>query len=561
MCGIAGIVSKKIPLENSRIERIISRIKHRGPDETGFHKTKFTHIGMCRLSIIDLTSPGLCPLTINNEYILAFNGEIYNFIEIREELEKKGYTFRTKSDTEVLLMSYIEWGIDCLEKFNGMFAFAIADYKRDILFLARDRAGEKPLYWYEDENKIVFCSEIKGILEILNKVEEDFTEEFETLQFSVSERTIFKGVKSLNPATYMIVNGIKGNFVEYKIKKYWDVKFDKEIPNKKLGNREIKKYIDTLDELINDSVKLRLRADVPLGIYLSGGIDSSLIGCIAKPPVSFYCRFAYGDNYDEYEYSKYVSKITKSELIVVEPKKEDFEKFLPKIVYHLDMPVGSFSILPLFMLAMKAREYVKIVLSGEGADELFAGYIRYLIIYHEQKIYEIEQFRNYKPLIDFYLGSPLKRFSKLSNRSQLPSEIVEKLLSEYFKFTDPIHNMGYAEFRTLLVSLLQMEDRMSAAFGIENRTPFLDHRLIEFAFSIPSELKIKDYITKYILREVAKRYIPKKIYARKMKMGLIAPINIWFNFKGARGEFDRSSYFLMLVDMWRKIFIQNEYSF
>lgn len=565
MCGIAAILSKNspIPADDNRINRIIKRIRHRGPDDVGFSKDKFLHIGMCRLSIIDLVSSGLCPLIeIRNgqKYVLSYNGEIYNYIELREELQKKGYIFRTKSDTEVLLNSYIEWGTNCLEKFNGMFSFILADFENDMIFIARDRAGEKPLYWYEDENSLIFSSEIKGILELLGKVDIDLTDEFRTLEFCVGEETIFKGIKSLQPAKYMVIKGIRGNYSGYTIRGYWDVDSNVEFSNKTLSPKDEKKLVDRLDELVNDSIKLRMRADVPYGIYLSGGVDSSLIACISKPSICFYCHFPYGDKYDELGYAKSVAKKIKSEFVVVEPSKEDFENYLPKVIYHMDIPVGSFSMFPLFMLAMEARKYVKIVLSGEGADELFGGYIRYLLIYHQMEAYKIPEFRNYEPMLDFYFGSHLSSYAKLSNRSDLPNEIVERIFSKYFKFKDPINNLGYTDFKLSLVSLLQMEDRMSAAFGIENRTPFLDHRIVEFAFSISSDMKIRNYKTKYILRQVAKRYVPKIVSERKDKKGLVAPINLWINGSGSRGEFDRKKYMETCYEIFRKIFVDRSLS-
>lgn len=562
MSGVACVVSKRdvIPRDAGTIERMLQRIRHRGPDDMGFFRSDFVHIGMCRLATTDLGTRGLCPyIWRNGRFVIAYDGEIYNFAEIREELKDKGYSFGTNSDIEVVLLSYVEWGERCLERFNGMFAFIIADFDKNVLFVARDKIGEKPIYWYEDGRTLLFSSEIKGILEVVDDVEVELTEEFRTMEMMSGQDTIFKGIKSLPPASYMILRGIGGNFEGYDIREYWDVRADIEYMGEFSRNDE-KALVDRLDELINDAVRIRSRVDVPYGVYLSGGLDSSVIACILRPPVAFYCHFPYGDKYDELEYAKEVAGAAGSELVIVKPSRDDFERYLPYVIYYMDVPIGSFSMFPLFMLAMRAREDVKVVFAGEGADELFGGYIRYLVIYHVLKAYKIPQFRNYEPMLEYFFGTPLKAYAKLSNRSELPDSVVERILSRYFKFKDPINNIGYADLKLSLVSILQMEDRMASAFGIENRTPFLDHRIVEFAFSIPSDMKIRDYQTKYILRKVAQRYVPKSSYERITKKGLVAPINLWLGkSSGPRGEFDRTEYMRICMELFRKIYIDREF--
>jgi len=553
MCAIAGIISKKgeTRIEPKRIDKMILSIKHRGPDETGYYRTDRVQLAMARLSIIDLKSEGLCPIVEKGpcgDQVLLYNGEIYNYIELRDELRAKGHTFETECDSEVLLKSYMEWGQACLDKFNGMFAFVIVDFTSDLLFAARDRAGEKPLYYYETDDEFIFASEIKAILTQIRNPEIGLTDEYKAFEYMSGEGTLFAGVKSLLPGHKLIYKGINNGQKGKRISEYWNV----------LDNvREIDpgRAVEQLDELLQDSVRLRRRADVPMGLYLSGGIDSGLLAYMASPEVCYSCHFPHGEKYDELAYAAEIARDIRTEHIVISPTKRDFERTLPLIMYHLDMPVGSFSMFPLFMLAQKASERVKIVLSGEGADELFSGYARYLVLVREQALYEIPELRLYKPFLASYLGNTLDRFAKLLNRGKVPDLAVKAVVSHHFEqFEDIIHAMGYTEFKTLLVSLLQMEDRTAAAFGLENRSPYLDHRIIEFAFSISSDLKIRDCMLKWILRQVAARYLPKRVLERRDKMGLIFPVNIWYQWSGKRGEFDRRSYNELCMKIWRQVF-------
>lgn len=556
MCAISGIVSKRgdLRIEPGRIESMIASIKHRGPDETGYYRTDSAHLAMARLSILDLQAGGLCPVVEkgpSGDRVLLYNGEIYNYIEIREELEARGHRFRTDCDSEVLLKSYLEWGQDCLDRFNGMFAFVIVDFAEDLLFAARDRAGEKPLYFYETDTEFLFASEIKGILGQIKRPEVSLTEEYEAFEYMSGEGTLFAGVKSLLPGHKLIYKGLRNGLRGKRISEYWNV-LDK------IREIDPKGAVDQLDEILRDSVRLRRRADVPMGLYLSGGIDSGVLAYMLAPEVCYSCHFPYGEKYDEISYAAEVAKDVKAEHVVVTGTKEDFERHLPSIMYHLDMPVGSFSMFPLYLLAQKAAERVKIVVSGEGADELFSGYVRYLVLVREQGLFEIPELRLYKPFLEAYLGSTLDRFARLLNRGKAVDAVVKSVVSRHFtQFEDVIHAMGYTEFKMLLVSLLQMEDRTAAAFGLENRSPFLDHRLIEFAFSISSDLKIRDGTLKWILRQVAARYLPKRLLERKEKMGLIFPVNVWYNWSGKRGEFDRRSYSDYCTKAWREVFFSD----
>lgn len=552
MCGIAGIVSKGPLLQPGRIEAMVSRLRHRGPDGVGFYQTPLTQVGMSRLAILDLRSEGLCPVIYSDEdgekIVLAYNGEIYNYVELKEELKRKGYLFRTTCDSEVLLHAYREWGEDCLDRLNGMFAFAFVDYRKDLLFAARDRVGEKPLYYFQDDNQFIFASEIKAILTQIPTPDVNITDEFRAFEYMTGEETLFSGVYSLLPSHKLLYRGIKGKFRGLRTSEYWNVADH-------ARDVEPERAVDELDELLQDSARIRLRSDVPLGLYLSGGLDSALIAYVARPPICFSCHFPYGPKYDELQYAKIVAQTIGAEHVIVRPTQEDFEQNLTDIMYYLDTPVGSFSVFPLFMLAQEARKHVKIVLSGEGADELFSGYTRYLILVHEQELYRLPTMSHYKPLLDHYFGRPLDRFARLLNRGLVSDDAVKSIIGRHFEqFEDPIHAMGYTDFKLMLVTLLQMEDRASAAFGLENRSPFLDHRIIEFSFSIPGELKTKEMTPKWILRQVAERYLPKAVLERKHKMGLIAPVNVWMHFRGRRGEFDREAYNKLCIEKWFEVF-------
>ncbi len=559
MCGIAGLVSKAGPLpERGAIDVMLHAERHRGPDDTGAFHTPHLALGMVRLSILDLHSPNLCPLVYTRPgaaaptHVLTYNGEIYNYVELREELSAHGHVFSTTSDSEVLLHAWLAWGEACLERFNGMFAFALADLERDVLFLARDVAGEKPLYWTETSDAFLFASEIKALLTQVPLPEINSTDEFQAFEYMTGEDTLFAGIYALRPGHKLTLRGLRGELRGRRLAEYWNVA-------DQLQDVDPARAVDQLDELLQDAIKLRLRADVPLGLYLSGGIDSSLIAAIARPQIGFSIHFPYGAKYDELHYARLVAAAVGCEHVVVSPTREDFERHLDDVLYHLDMPVGSFSAFPLYMLARAAREHVKIVLSGEGVDELFSGYTRYLLPWHDQLTYKQDALRNYHGLLDFYYGKPLDRFARLLNRGAVSDDVVKSVVAPHFQvFSDLRHAMGYTDFKLMLVTLLHMEDRAAAAFGLENRAPFLDKRLIAFAFSIPGDFKIRALVTKWIVKEVARRHLPSEVLERKDKQGLIAPINVWMNFRGRRGEFDRDGYNKLCMQRWLELFFQEQ---
>jgi asparagine synthase (glutamine-hydrolysing) len=437
MCSIAG---------GSGVEEMLRVMRHRGPDDEGV----IEDMGMGRLSIIDLNSEGLCPYE-EEGYILSFNGEIYNYLTLKEELEGLGHSFHTNSDTEVLLKAYKQWGKGCLDRFNGMFAFAIKDKKRGEIFLARDIAGEKPLYWAKEPFK--FASEAKAL-------------NWKCREFP--------------PAHYGIYSYKTDTFT---IKPWWVFK-KREID---LDNAE-----KELETLLEDSVRLRTQSDVPYGIFYSGGVDSSLI----RSFWDFEHEFTYTDG--DYQ--------------------EEFKEVFPKIVHHLDYPVRSFSPFGLWKLAEEAHNKgIKVILSGEGADELFGGYVR-------------------------YVPQSLMREAK----EHYPS------YRQYFKYEKNVNQMGWEEFNGNMRELLRMGDRMTSAWGIENRCPFLDRRIIEFAFSLPPEMKIRGFDTKVMLRNILKKRDP--LYTVQEKHGLYCSVNKWLNVKN---KFAKDEYVNHQVRLWKTLSSQS----
>jgi len=413
---------------------MLKKMAHRAPNGMGIVADSRFAMGMGRLAILDLTSKNLCP-HVDGKLVLSFNGEIYNYIELREELKKLGHVFITTSDTEVVMKAYKEWGKDMLDRFNGMFALAIYDGKR--VFLARDIAGEKPLYYRLAP--FAFASEAKA------------------LKWRCRE---------LPPAHYLIYDIDRREVLECN--RWWSLTL-REI-NPATAEQE-------LETLLENAISIRTRADVPIALYYSGGIDSSLIR-------SFH-TFNYELTYTDDDY------------------KEEFLKLFPKLLWYLDYPVQSFSAFGLYKLAEQvSRTPAKVVLSGEGADELFGGYVRY-----------IPHTIDHEALIHF------------------PSYV------KYFPRARDLNSILWGEFTGNLRELLRMGDRMSSAWGIENRCPFLDRRIIEFAFSLPVEMKIKGFETKRILRRILERRVPT--YRHIEKTGLYCSVNRWL---GVQDSFSKEKY-------------------
>ncbi len=568
MCGIAGILSlNSEPLNNiSHHLAVMDEIqKHRGPDGSGFYNNEKRSVGFAhqRLSIIDL-STGDQPMSDPFGNTICYNGEVYNYIELRKELN--GYDFKTTSDTEVILAAYQKWGKECVNHLRGMFSFAIWNEKENSMFIARDRFGIKPFYYTIQNNTFYFASEVKTLLPFIDEIHINKTalKDYLYFQLYLGDYTLIDDITELQPAhTIFIQNG------KLKIEKYWEVYYN-------LNFSQSPKYFEErLHELIYESVHLHTRSDVPIGSYVSGGIDSSIIASVASktsankdPFMGFTGKFTYSELYDESFYARKLAEKANIGLHEIDITSDDFINTIEKVIYHLDYPVAGPGSFPQYHVSKLAAQHRKVVLGGQGGDEIFGGYTRYLIAYFEQCIkgaidntlhngnfvvtYEsiipnLVSLQNYKPLLkEFFkdgLFNPIdERYFRLINRApDLKSEVKWEELGGYTPFDSfaKIFNgsnvgkesyfdkMTHFDFKTLLPALLQVEDRMSMAHGIESRVPFLDHPLVEFAATMPADVKFKDGTLKMILTNTMRGELPNEILERKNKMGFPVPLNDW----------------------------------
>ena len=566
MCGISGILS----LKSSNIDQLHHSVevmnklqKHRGPDCEGnwSSPSKSVGLGHVRLSIIDLET-GQQPMSSDSGCTITYNGEIYNFLEIRNEIGAS--SFHTNSDTEVILKSYEKWGKDCVTKFRGMFSFAIWDEKKKELFCAIDRFGIKPFYYTISDNIFYFSSEIKALLPFVDEIETDISSlnDYLTFQFTLKEKTMFKGIKRLEPSHTLTVK----NSSLY-ISKYWEVYYNIDY------NHTENYFIEQVKDLMDESVRLHMTSDVPVGAYVSGGRDSSIVAALASKYESsdfksFTGKFSYGEGYDESKYAKDLADQFDFDLHQLDIKSHDFVSSIEKIIYHLDEPVAGPGSFPQYHISQLASQHRKVVLGGQGGDEIFGGYARYLIAYFEQCIkgaiegtlnngnfvvtYEsiisnLETIKQYKPMLKQFWSEGLfdtinRRYFSLINRAPtLKKEINWNSLgtsSTYEDFRSIFlgKNVGHEsyfdlmthfDFKTLLPALLQVEDRMSMAHGLESRVPFLDHKVVELAATIPADVKFKNGELKRLLVRAFDPILPKSITKRKDKMGFPVPLNEW----------------------------------
>ena len=553
MCGICGFNFD----DRGLLKSMMSVIKHRGPDDFGVYiDTKFS-LGHRRLSIIDLKT-GKQPIHNETQDIwIIFNGEIYNYKELTKELEKQGHRFYTSSDTEAIIHAYEEYGINFVNKLNGCFSLAILDNNKKQLILARDRLGIKPLYYYFDGEKLIFASEIKSILQYPIKRELNYKALYYFLSFRCNplEETIFKGIKKILPGHYLIYRNH-----HISLYKYWDLEF-------KPSYRSEEFYIKKLFNLLLDAVKLRLMAEVPLGVYLSSGIDSgSIVGLISsmteEPIKTFSVGFGLDENIDELRKAKITAEYfgIEHKEIIVEP---DTINLLPKIVWYANEPMSDPTSIPTYLLSEQAKKHVTVVLTGEGADEQFAGYEQYkfMLLYNKylkfipfmkrrfliklvpkklldlffkyssmlgdeglRRFYEFmttkDNLDRYLKLITLFSEDEKKQLCKKTYNlnSELESYFSNNILSSCLLFDNKI---------TLPANLLMKVDKNTMAHAIEARVPYLDHRVVEFASLIPSKFKIKNGIEKYIERKALIKLMPKEILKRE-KDRFFVPIHLWF---------------------------------
>ena len=571
MCGIAGIYNIKknqIKNINQKLDVMSKLVEHRGPDGKGTWVNDFKNLGLAhrRLSIIDLSESASQPMIGNDRNVITYNGEIYNYKEIRHSL-KTTWKFRSQSDTECILAAYSKYGIECVNYLRGMFAFTIWDQKSNSLFCSRDRFGIKPLYYCMLGETFYFASEAKALIPFLNEVRTNKTAlaEYFTFQYSIGEKTLFSGIKQLLPGHSILVteDGIK-------TWRYWDVSYNVEWDH-------TESYFHTkLEELLYDSVKYHLRSDVEVGSYVSGGIDSSLMLNLAskekgKKIKGFHGRFTEYLGYDESKYAKAASDLADGDLHILDITSDDFLKNINKVIYHLDFPVAGPGSFPQFMVSQLASKYLKVVLGGQGGDEIFGGYARYVIAYLEQCLNaaiegtykngnfivtlesivpNLDLLKEYKPLIKEFWRKGLfenmdKRYFRLADRSvDITDEVnwneidTNKVFEDFKLIFNNEANvskeayfdkMTHFDFKCLLPALLQVEDRMSMANGLESRVPLLDHKIVEFAASVPADIKFKDGKMKFLLKKVFNNEIPKEILSRRDKMGFPVPLKEWFN--------------------------------
>jgi len=549
MCGICGIVGADHANPETRLtlEKMVHVMKHRGPDDEGFYLDEFVALGHARLSIIDVECGGQPMPNEDKSVWIVLNGEIYNYIELRDELTAKGHVFSTRSDTEVVLHSYEEYGEACVKGFNGMFAFAIWDKRNRKLFLARDRVGIKPLYYTQQRGQFLFASEIKGLLEnqmCRRQADMASVAEYMVRSYVTGERTFLSDVKKLEPGTTLVYEHGSA-----RKSKYWDVSFGEE-------DRGEEYYVEKLAWLISDSVRLQLRSDVPLGAYLSGGIDSSTVVCAAskllsRPVKTFSGAFAEGPRYDERKYIGIVRDVCRTDHHEVIPTMDEFFEKLPLLIWFLDEPVVGAGVFPQYAVSALASKHVKVVLGGQGGDELFAGYTKYYRPYFTERISDLARLRfdQSSPstiIPDFFMflrnrGSTdipafFRRLSMPSALSVLTPS-MRSLATELPSFATPeglggLDLMLYFDLKEYLQGLLHVEDRASMAASIESRVPILDHRIVELAASVPYKYKMRHGLTKYLLRQAARGSVPDVILSRRDKMGFPTPIDVWFSRRG-----------------------------
>ena len=579
MCGIFGFFrNSPRPVEDleAQLDTGLDRIRHRGPDGSGkwISDHNLVGFGHVRLSIIDLDSGAQPMHSQDGRYVITYNGEVYNYIELRKELGE--HSFQTNSDTEVILRAYEHWGTECISHLRGMFAIAIWDNLEKKLFLARDRFGIKPLYWTKTQGGIYFASEIKALLPFVDQrtVNNAALSNYFTFQFCLGNKTLLENVHQLPAAHFAIMSTTE----EPNPRRYWEVHYEVDYSHTERW------FTSKLRELVEDSVDVHQRADVEVGAYVSGGVDSSLLAVLCRKIRSgghfqaFNGRFLDDSSFDESRYAAALAHENDMQLHVTDVSEQDFVEYISRVIWHLDQPIAGPGSFPQYMVSKRVGENVKVVLGGQGGDEIFGGYARYLVAYFEQCIkgaiegtlhngnyvvtYEsiiqnLETLRQYKPMLkefwaDGLFGERDNRYWRLVNRANTFGSIIQPGVIDqeetFEEFNDIFwgsnvgkesyfDSMTHFDFKTLLPALLQVEDRMSMAHGVEARVPFLDHPLVEFAATIPADIKFRNGELKRMLKLVFKEDLPKDINERKDKMGFPVPINLWLKKSGPAKEY------------------------
>lgn len=565
MCGICGIMtfSPSAVIAPEELRRMNDAIFHRGPDEEGFYHHEQIGMAMRRLSIIDLSS-GQQPISNEDGTLwIVFNGEIYNYLELRAELERRGHRFKTRSDTEAIVHAYEEYGVECPSKLNGMFGFAIWDTRRRSLFLSRDRLGKKPLYYYAGRDRFIFASEMKSILQaqgVPRQISPEALDLYLTYEYVPAPHTILADLKKL-PAGHSLLIKADG---KTELRRYWDLHFRE-------NGYHSAELQQGLVELLQDAVKIRLMSEVPLGAFLSGGIDSSCIVALMaramdQPVKTFSIGFEEG-SYNELHYAREIARHyrTDHKEFILRPNALELTE---KLVRHLDEPLGDFSIFPTYLVSKMAREHVTVVLSGDGGDELFAGYDAY----RADRMYRA--YRRLPAFVRHGLVSPAakllpptekkkgacNKIKRFVEGTQYPEDLqhvrwmiflaaqekrllygealravdmqhgAHDFMRHHFQHADSqdeINRQLYVDIKTYLCDDIMVKvDRMSMAASLEARAPFLDYRVVEYAATIPSALKLRGKQTKWILKQAMAELLPPQIIKRG-KEGFSIPIKNW----------------------------------
>jgi len=548
MCGFCGYVNKKEKKEQE-IKKMTDAISHRGPDDENYYIDSDIAMGFRRLSIIDLKN-GRQPMSNEDDsMVITFNGEIYNFKSIKEDLVSKGHIFKTNADTEVILHGYEEYGENILSKLRGMFGFVIWDKNKKELFGARDHFGQKPFYYCNMNGTFMYGSEIKSFLynsDFVKEVNKDSLKPYLTFQTSVLEETFFKGVYKLLPGHYFKYN-LESN--DFYTKKYYQIVFDAK-------NEDFDSLVKKIDDTITSSIDTHMISDVEIGSYLSGGIDSSYVVSYLKPDKTFSVGFDY-KNFNEVPFAKDLSNMLHIENINELIDSDDFFNVIDKVQYYADEPTANLSAVPLYFLSDLASKHVKVVLSGEGADELFGGYTFYkeddlLLKYRKLPKFLRKAVKGIvSPLPDFhgknfltkggsriedyYVGNAFVFDNKDANKVLAPKyqsdvkfQDITKPYYDEVKDKDDLTKMQYLDMHFWLPNdILLKADKMAMANSLELRVPILDKEVFALASTIPSEYKLSHGTTKYILRKAASSRIPEEWYKRPKK-GFPVPIIKWF---------------------------------
>ena len=550
MCGITGFVDKKSKKEKDKIIKQMSdQIIHRGPDGEGYYTDDFVALGHRRLSIVDVSGGAQPIYNQDKSMVIIFNGEIYNYQALREELQKKGYQFQTKTDTEVILHGYEEWKDELFDKLRGMFAFVIYDKKNHDIVGARDHFGIKPFYYYQNDDEFFFASEIKSFLVHPNfkkEINKDALKMYLIFQYSVKEETFFKNVYKLKP----------GHYFHYKegkleIKPYFQLSFDKK--NNKKSYETIQ---EELKNVLEDSIYYhQTTSDVEVGAYLSGGVDSSYVVSVGKPDKTFSVGFSY-EGFDETDYAKDLSDLLGIHNYRKKISPEDFFEALPSIEWHTDEPHANLSTVPLYFLSELTREQVKVALAGEGSDEMFGGYNEYndpalLRLYLHFPLWFRKGIRNISKHLPHFPGrNTLVKYglpfneryighgtfmeeweaNKILADSLKNEETIADILEPYYsqvKNEDELTKKMFIDFHFWLPQdILLKADKMSMSHSIELRTPLMDIDVFKYARTIPNKYLLKDKQTKYIFRKISEEKIPKE-WAKRKKCGFPVPFSKW----------------------------------